>query len=219
MLTRGIRKGSKMAEARSLLLIRQEDLGPGATRERERRKLWVDHANFHGPASAQATKKFPIVIKIFTAPATKRFGTKWYMRLRTAMCTWNGIFSSLLRELWTYWISSTLTTSCKSFCYQLPISSTSVHKDFSGRLLPCRQDCIICVREREFSNITCRRSDCSCSRSSSRRKTTTQYRGCCWAPSPFPVLPSLSFSVTATNLPVYHSSEMKRKKKENDTTQ
>jgi hypothetical protein len=33
MLTRGIRKGSKMAEARSLLLIRQEDLGPGTTRE------------------------------------------------------------------------------------------------------------------------------------------------------------------------------------------
>ena len=130
------------------------------------------------------------------------------------MCTWwNGIFSSLLRELWTYWISSTLTTSCRSFCYQLPISSTSVHKDFSGHLLPCKQDSPICVREREFSNITCRRSDCSCSRSSSRRKTTTQYRGCCWAPSPFPGLPSLSFSVTATNLPVYHNSEMKRKKR------
>ena len=105
--------------------------------------------------------------------------------IRTAMCTWNGIFNFLLKELWTYWISSKLTTSCSSFYYQLPISSTSVHNDFSGYLFPCRQDCIICIREWEFSNITCRHSDCSCNRNCWRTKTT-QYRGCWWAPSPFP---------------------------------
>ena len=105
--------------------------------------------------------------------------------IRTAMCTWNGIFNFLLlRELWTYWISSTLTTSCRSFYYQLPISSTSVHNDFSGYLFPCRRDCI-CKQEWEFSNITCRHGYCSCSRNSWRRKTT-QYRGYWWAPSPFP---------------------------------
>lgn len=129
------------------------------------------------------------------------------------MPTWKGIFSFLLKELWTYCTSSMLTTSCRSFYYQLSISSTSVHNDLSDYLFPCRQYCTICIREWEFSNITCRHSYCSCSRSSWRRKTT-RYRGCWWAPSPFPVCLLWVFS---KQLPSYHSSEMKKRKRKEKT--